>query len=103
MEKYKRGPDLVRETEEYKSGAKTNWCTGCYRDWLLFNSDGSTNFTTLVYKGKRRLISWCKECVKVKMRPEVKVERVLVNRQGMLHTRKPKFSKTADLAPELEK
>ena len=97
--KYKRGPDLVKDTEEYKRGEVTNWCTGCYRDWPL------ENFTTMVYKGRRRLISWCKSCVKRKMRPGEKPDRVLVNRQGMLHTRKPKSTRipATDLAPEPEK
>jgi hypothetical protein len=96
---YQRGPDLVKETEEYKRGEKTNWCTGCYRDWPL------ENFTTMVYKGNRRLISWCKSCVRRKMRPEEKAKVVLVNRQGMLHVRKAKGTRNlaADLAPELEK
>lgn len=87
---YRRGPDLVLETEEYKSGAESNWCTGCYRDYPL------QNFTTMVYKDKRRLISWCKECVKAKMRPEAKTDVVLVNRQGMVHVRKAKGTKKND-------
>lgn len=82
--KYQRGPDLVKETVEYKRGEVTNWCTGCWRDRPL------GDFTTMVYKGQRRLISWCKECVKEKMRPKEKPDKVLVNRQGMLHVRKPK-------------
>ena len=90
--KYRRGPDLVKETVEFQRGDETNWCTGCYRDYPL------SHFTTMMYKGQRRLISWCKECVKAKMRPQEKAEAVLVNRQGMLHVRKPKGMKKNELS-----
>ena len=94
MAKYRRGKDLIEETEEWKSGARTNWCTGCYRDYPI------GHFTTRMYKDRRHLISWCKECVKIRMRPEEKSEYVLVNRAGSLYTRRGKGSKAGDAAPD---
>ena len=48
----------VKETVEYRMKHTSKLCTGCMKEQSIYN------FTTCTYGGMRRLISWCRACVK---------------------------------------
>ena len=56
----KRAEEKLIETEEYRRGDKSKRCTGCLKPKNL------NEFSTRLSPAGRRLVAWCKECVKIK-------------------------------------